>query len=314
MRNLPDPNIPSILERNFPVSLRTEIEVLPTGAQQDFLRQYGREMKVIGLGYLTHFLGGASYLYQGKVFKQILFWLTGFGFGIGWIINLFRMPDMIQKENRKIARRIIRELSLKYGMQPAKPKDALDYILRQTPNQPKPRSVRPEYDPTNLTVEDLQAGFLVDYRLKTWEVVNESQYDWYNGESDRLLVLGADIERVFVYLRRENGLPIVYDMRQINIYALDRNMASEISMRGKPSNVINFQGYDFYRETEREGLCFFISEGGANKKVRLWEYVDLTRTKLLRVEQFDKADFRAYTGSIVSPLEFSEILPKRVMS
>lgn len=318
MRQFSLSKLPSIPDLNLPVSIRNEVEMLPVAAQEDFFRQYGREMKVLGLAYITHLLGGSSYIYQGKVFKQLLFWFTGLGFGVGWVINLFRMPDMVREVNRKIARKIIRDLSRRHGIQqnrPMRPFATPPFGQRPTvTNTLRPRPVRPDYDPIHPTVESLQAGFLVDYRLKTWEVVSECQFDWYGGKTDRQLVLAYDIERVCVYISFGNGIPVVFDMKQLNVYALDRNMVNEINLRGKPSNVIQFQGTDYYRDAEQEGICFFYQENVLSKKVKSWEYVDLTRTQFLRVEQFDKNDYRAYAGNVVSDMEFQEILPKKVMS
>ena len=37
---------------------------------------------------------------------------------------------------------------------------------------------KPEYDVTNITVADLQVGFIFEYDLVTWEVQEVYEYDW----------------------------------------------------------------------------------------------------------------------------------------
>ena len=37
---------------------------------------------------------------------------------------------------------------------------------------------QPHYDPTNIKVIDIRKGWLFDYDYKTWEVMEEFEYDW----------------------------------------------------------------------------------------------------------------------------------------
>jgi hypothetical protein len=314
MEHLSFSNLPGIIKRNFPLEVRYELESMPLRAQQEFLESYGREMKVLGISYVCHALFGSSYLYQGKIFKQILFWLTAFGFGIGWIINLFRMPKMIRKVNYKIAMRIIRDIQRRYRYEtqaeplPQSLLGRMKAVVVETP-----RSVNQNYDPTNLTVENLKAGFLVDYELKTWEVVAEFQYDWFDGLTDRLFTLANDLEQVTVLLRKEQNQLIAQELKRINIYALNKQLPDEITFRKRPSALLHFQNADFFQEPEREGIFFDMVAKKGNQKVMCWEYFDQARRTTVRIEYLNDKEFKAFTGKLISPLSFSEILPKKTV-
>ena len=45
---------------------------------------------------------GAHYLYLGRVGLQILFWVTLGGFGLWLLIDLFRVPDLVNEYNMPI--------------------------------------------------------------------------------------------------------------------------------------------------------------------------------------------------------------------
>ncbi|MDW7690876.1 DUF4178 domain-containing protein [Flammeovirgaceae bacterium SG7u.111] len=308
------------IRKNFPIAVQDDISKLPAEGQEEFLYRYSREMRSVGLSYMFHFIVGTSYLYQGKWVKQLLFWLTGLGFGIGWVINLFRMPSMIKKVNHKIAKRIVSELYKRYRIYP---EDSLDFLKKrklaaqgqsEMKSKAKPRNIKPTYDPTDLTVGNLQTGFLLDYDLKTWEVVNENQFDWYNGQSESEYKITADTRQKFLNVRIENGQEVVIDFKIISIYAINNRLEAEITLRNKPANILTFNEMPFYREgMTKEGIFFNITTKDHGKKIDVWEYFNEARTEVLRIERHGK-DFRTFYGNVVSTLQFSDILPKKVMS
>ena len=56
----------------------------------------------IGIAYVLFFVAAAHYAYVNKWGTQILFWLTLGGLGIWWIIDIFRMPSIIEDFNDPI--------------------------------------------------------------------------------------------------------------------------------------------------------------------------------------------------------------------
>lgn len=57
-------------------------------------------MKSIALGYVCWFVLGIHYGYLGKWGWQIIYWLTFGGLGVWALIDLFRIPGMVNNYNR----------------------------------------------------------------------------------------------------------------------------------------------------------------------------------------------------------------------
>jgi TM2 domain-containing membrane protein YozV len=50
---------------------------------------------------------GSHYLYLGRPFTQLFFWLTLGGLLLWWLIDFFRLPAMIEKQNRRETEKMI---------------------------------------------------------------------------------------------------------------------------------------------------------------------------------------------------------------
>jgi len=314
MNQLSVHRVPEIIERNFPLSISSNLAAFPLEAQDEFLQRYKREMKVLGLAYVLHIFFGASYLYEEKWFKQILFWLTGFGFIIGWVVNCFRLPNMIRRTNRKIAQRIIGQLRQKYNVPyPNTIRDSRSFIRqKQGLIYAAPRNIKPEADPTDLQAVHLEKGYMVDHDLKTWDVTAETQCDWHNGSSERELTLCHDLEKAYLLIRSEAGFDQLLKFEPVNLYALDNRIGQEIALRNRPANVIEYKGKQFYRENQLEGVCFDMPHQAPGEKVTVWEYLDDNRKEILRIERRGRENFKAMKGQPIQEWEFSEILPRKV--
>jgi len=318
--NMNDPLPTSFFSSSFPTSVSYQVQQLPEEARREFMFTYNEEKKDLAIAYIFHFLFGAAYAYQGKWFKQILFWITFFGFfGIGWVVNILRMPSSIRKQNRQIAERILRGIYRRYSFKKStqEPTDAMDYIARRAKlaesslKNAKPRDVRPAYDPVALTVENLEKGFMVDYDFKTWDVVSEVQFDWLNSGSDRCFKLASDTKTMVINLRKDGEHLYVIHFEPVSLYALDSKLEPEIKFRNKPNNIIHYKGTEYYRETAKNGLFFVLKPVSTAKKVSSWEYFDDSREQLIRIENYGKDGIKAFSGKVVSPLDFSDILPNK---
>lgn len=60
------------------------------------------QIRNIGIAYLLLFFAGAQYAYLNKWGTQILFWITFGGLGIWWLIDVFRIPGMVDDFNDPI--------------------------------------------------------------------------------------------------------------------------------------------------------------------------------------------------------------------
>ncbi len=106
--------IPISIADNLPAMVRNELVKLPAQKQEEFIEEYRRKEKSVGIGYILWLLPllpfGWHYAYLRKWGIQILFWLTFGGLFIWWLIDAFRIPLMIRDYNKDIAVDVLRNL------------------------------------------------------------------------------------------------------------------------------------------------------------------------------------------------------------
>lgn len=103
--------IGSSIAFNLPAMVRNELATLSAQKQEEFLEEYKRRKKSVGISYLFQiFIFWMHYGYLRKWGLQFVFWFTGGGFGIWWFIDLFRNYGMVTDYNKDIAIDVIRNL------------------------------------------------------------------------------------------------------------------------------------------------------------------------------------------------------------
>ncbi len=98
---------------NLPATVCEAINKLPQILQEEFYEEYTISHKKIGLSYLFWLIPppfSGHYLYNNRIFTQLFYFLTCGGFFIWWFADFFRMSDIVQDENRKIARKLLKKM------------------------------------------------------------------------------------------------------------------------------------------------------------------------------------------------------------
>ena len=91
----------------IPYSLQGVFQALPADTQALVWRDYARRRKSVLIAYILWFFFGFHYLYLGRIGIQLIYWLTVGGFGFWAIIDLFRIPGMIERKNEDILRELM---------------------------------------------------------------------------------------------------------------------------------------------------------------------------------------------------------------
>lgn len=96
---------------SLPSMVRNELSSLPAQKQQEFVEEFNRKKKSLGIAYLFLLVVfSAHYAYLGSWGMQILYWITGAGLGLWLLIDLFRLPSVINTYNKDTAMDIMRNL------------------------------------------------------------------------------------------------------------------------------------------------------------------------------------------------------------
>ncbi|MCF6297652.1 MAG: FHA domain-containing protein [Flavobacteriaceae bacterium] len=102
--------IKNSIAKNLPSMVKNELAKLSPNKQEEFMEEYKRNIKSVGIAYLLMFLIGMPYGYMKKWGLQIVYWLTGAGFVIWGIIVLFTLPSLIRDYNKDMAIEVMRNL------------------------------------------------------------------------------------------------------------------------------------------------------------------------------------------------------------
>src|SRR5690554_2479140 len=103
--------VPSSIADNLPSMVKNELTKLSAQKQEEFVEEYNRKAKSTGIAYLFLIvIFTMHYGYLRKWGLQVVFWLTGGGFFVWWIIDLFRLPGLVKSYNKDVATDVLRNL------------------------------------------------------------------------------------------------------------------------------------------------------------------------------------------------------------
>lgn len=99
---------------NFSYLIQKKFRDLNSEQQKIFISEFERRKKSVGISYLLWFFIGWHYAYIKKWGWLILYILTLGGFFIWAIIDLFRIPNMVEQYNNDLALEILRDISIMF--------------------------------------------------------------------------------------------------------------------------------------------------------------------------------------------------------
>ncbi|MDG4655176.1 TM2 domain-containing protein [Chryseobacterium arthrosphaerae] len=99
---------------NFSYLIQKKYRELNSEQKRIFISEFETRKKSVGISYLLWFLLGWHYAYLKKWGWLILYILTAGGFFIWAIIDLFRIPNMVEQYNNDLALEILRDISIMF--------------------------------------------------------------------------------------------------------------------------------------------------------------------------------------------------------
>lgn len=111
---------------NFSYLIQKKFRDLNSEQQRIFINEFERKKKSVGVSYLLWFLVGWHYAYLKKWGWLLLYILTAGGFFIWAIIDLFRIPKMIDDYNNNLALEIIKDIILMFPERALEEKNEID--------------------------------------------------------------------------------------------------------------------------------------------------------------------------------------------
>jgi len=167
----------------------------------------------------------------------------------------------------------------------------------------------PAYDVTNLSVKDLDEGFVFDYNLKSWVVKEVYQYDWGKNVFSKEYKIDAGDETAFLSVSDEGELYLTLT-NPIKIQLLGDGLREQIRKNEAAPDKLNYEGVTYYLDEDSAGYFNDITAKNPDwEELVSYEYLNEDETLVLGISQWDERNFDAYAGKVIKPYEISNITP-----
>jgi len=170
----------------------------------------------------------------------------------------------------------------------------------------KKEDVDLDYDPEDISLNQLKKGSFLDYDLKTWQVKTCYEYDWGDDYfSDEYQITTAD-ESMYLSVEEDDELEITLT-KKINVHSIEGNVTQYIIQHDTAPTEVTFKGVRYFRDSEDAG--YFRNKDNNNwEEFISWTFYDDSGDKVLSIERWDEEDFEASAGVIAQEYEFSNII------
>lgn len=165
----------------------------------------------------------------------------------------------------------------------------------------------PAYDPTNLQLQDLDVGFMVDYDLSTWEVMARYEYDWGDNYFTDELKIQASGKALYLHLEEDDELEVSIS-HKIKLSQVSQNIPDHFQDTDDAPRSLTYEGTTYTLEEEAQGLFRNVRREHWDEFIS-WEYTHPDGEQFLTLERWGEEEFELSHGHYVEPYQFSNILP-----
>ena len=173
----------------------------------------------------------------------------------------------------------------------------------------KKKPKEPEYDVTNLSVKDLNVGFIFDYDMKSWVVKEAYKYDWGNHNFTKEYKVDSGDETAFLHVDDDTELSLTLS-KPLKLKKIEEDIFADITEKQKAPDRIHIDGKIFYLHSDSAG--YFLDCG---KKEEAWEelmsyeYYDEDEAEFVSISQWDERTIEAFSGIVLEPFQITNIIP-----
>ena len=156
------------------------------------------------------------------------------------------------------------------------------------------------------TLSTMEKGDLVDFDLKTWQVIGYNTYD-YDGFITREWELRCADDVRFLEAAEDDGRVEWTWTRSIDLQQIEEDVSGTIIEKDDPPPDVSFEGRRYEAVESSAGL----QRRGGDERARefvSWNY-ESKEGRLLFILQWGERDFAAYEGACVEEYQFTDILP-----
>ena len=156
------------------------------------------------------------------------------------------------------------------------------------------------------TLETMIVGDMLDYDLKTWQVVAFNTYD-YEGDKTREWEIKSGDELRFLENGRD-GSQVWWTLTElVETGQIGGDPVGAVRRGEDPPEEVILDGV-LYRATECSTGLLYPDGKGPESEFVCWSY-ETDDGKMLALNQWGENEFNAYRGEYVEEYQFTDILP-----
>lgn len=173
----------------------------------------------------------------------------------------------------------------------------------------KEEYTRPDF--TDLFVTDLETGYVLNYDLKTWVVVEHIEYDWGDEQFSQEFKIdnGEEVATLFVEEADDVAISIVRDDNSAELLPAWIELFKQV---GTPQQELTYNGTTFKYSSESAAYCRNITtQPEVWRELMLYTYLDSTNRYCISIEQWNDNDFDISCSKQIADYEISSIYPSK---
>ncbi len=167
----------------------------------------------------------------------------------------------------------------------------------------------PEYDVTNLSLRDLNFGFIVDYDDKSWIVKEVYEYDWGNHNFSKEYRIDSGDQVGYLNVSEQDELLLTLT-NPIKLHKIDEDIMAEVKKEQKPPRQIHYNGEIFHLDEDSAGYFRDCSKKTEDwEEFVSWDYYNEDEDQIVSITQWDEFNIEAHAGKVLKEYQFSNIIP-----
>lgn len=165
------------------------------------------------------------------------------------------------------------------------------------------QSHKPNNDPLERTIFDLQIGGWVDYKTESWQVKKAWQLDTDNNETYKQLLLETGFNEMHIFYQL-SGSSVIYEEKEIPQMLINTNERLE-----KLPKDVEIKGETFYKSNTIHATKFDKNRNTLMYRTQIAFYSNSNHSQILRIELQNSHVNTIYQGIMLNQTSFSNILP-----
>lgn len=160
----------------------------------------------------------------------------------------------------------------------------------------------------DFTVKDIKKGFIVEYDLKSWEAIEEYEYDWGGNYKGKEWTLFDGKNELYLYYASFPSEEISVSTRMNMLKELP-DLRSDVFDKDEPRTSFAYGGKQWSIVDESPGLMI-NSDTKEEQEIVSWTFDDQNESEFITVVRNGEKSVDAYKGKYIKNYEVSNILPR----